>query len=83
MKNKGHVPIRTCVACRSKKTKKELLRLVLDKDNRIVLDEYQKKKGRGVYLCNDLSCRDKFLKKKGLNRVFRTDKAVTTGLNLM
>ena len=79
--NKGHVPVRTCVACRSKKPKKELIRLVLDRDNRVVIDEYRKKEGRGIYLCNEISCREKFLRYKGLNRFFRTDKAVTIGFD--
>ncbi len=79
--NKGHVPIRTCVACRSKKDKKELIRFVLDKDNWVIMDEFQKEKGRGIYLCNDVSCREKILKNKGLNRLFRTDKSVTVILD--
>ena len=65
-RNKGHVPIRTCVSCRSKRPKKELLRLVLDKDDRIIADEFQKKKGRGIYLCDDVSCIRKFLKRKAM-----------------
>ena len=77
--NKGHVPIRTCVMCRSKKDRKELIRLVIDRNNRVIIDEYKKKKGRGIYLCNDVLCMEKFLKHKGLNRFFRTDKTVTVG----
>ena len=78
----GHVPIRTCVICRKKKNKEELIRLVLDKDNRIVIDELQKKEGRGIYLCsNDTSCKEKFTRIKGLNRFFRTDRKVVTGFD--
>ena len=79
---KGHVPIRTCVICRSKKAKIELIRLVLDKDNRIIIDEFRKKEGRGIYLCDDGSCGERFLKNKGLNRFFRTDNAVSIGFEL-
>jgi predicted RNA-binding protein YlxR (DUF448 family) len=81
--HKGHVPIRTCVMCRTKKNKKELIRLVLDRDNRIVIDELQKIEGRGIYLCNDISCRNKFTKSKGLNRFFRMDRTVTIGFDLI
>ncbi|MBN2418868.1 MAG: YlxR family protein [Deltaproteobacteria bacterium] len=79
--NKGHVPIRTCVICRSKKAKKELIRLILDKDKRVIVDELKKKEGRGIYLCNEIPCREKFSKNKGLNRFFRTDTAVIKGLD--
>ena len=81
IKERDHVAVRTCVVCRSKKAKKELVRLVLDNENLVVVDEYQKKKGRGIYLCNDVSCREKFLKNKRLNKFFRTDKSVTAGFS--
>ena len=78
-----HVPIRTCVICRSKKARKELVRLALDKDKRIIIDDLQKKEGRGVYLCDEVSCWDRFSRNKGLNRFFRTDKAVTIGFDFV
>jgi uncharacterized protein len=71
------------VACRSKKAKKELVRLVLDKNNRIVIDEYMKKNGRGIYLCNDRSCMERFLKNRVFGRFFRTDNAVSAGFKLL
>ena len=77
-----HVPERTCASCRSKKAKKELVRLVLDKDNRIIIDRLQKKEGRGIYLCNNESCMTGFLKNKRPGRFFRTGKAVTIGFNV-
>jgi len=76
---KGHVPERTCISCRSKKAKKELVRLVLDKDNRVIIDRFQKKEGRGIYLCDNDSCMAGFLKNKRPGRFFRTGKAVTIG----
>ena len=75
----GHVPIRTCVSCRSKKTKMDLLRLVINKDNRIVIDKKKNANGRGIYLCDDTSCMDKFLKNRGHGRFFKTDKDVKPG----
>lgn len=78
---KDHVPIRTCVSCRSKKEKMELLRLIIDKDDRVVIDRLMKGKGRGIYLCNDMSCIERFLKNKGLGRFFRTDKYLVPGFN--
>jgi predicted RNA-binding protein YlxR (DUF448 family) len=80
-KTGDHVPLRTCISCRSKKDKKELVRLVLDMDNRVIIDELQKKNGRGIYLCDDKNCKDRFLKSKRPGRFFRTDKAVTIGFD--
>jgi predicted RNA-binding protein YlxR (DUF448 family) len=63
----GHVPIRTCVSCRSKKAKKELIRLVIKGDNRVVIDKLKRINGRGTYVCNDSTCMERFIKKRGLN----------------
>lgn len=80
---KIHVPIRTCVSCRSKKAKKELIRLVLDKNKRVIMDEFQKKEGRGIYLCDNESCMKKFLKTKNPGRFFKSDKAVRIDIESM
>ena len=79
--HRGHIPLRTCVICRVKKAKNKLIRLVLDKDNRIVIDDFQQEEGRGIYLCDEGSCMAKLSKNKGLKRFFRTDKAVTVGFD--
>lgn len=50
------VPIRKCVACGLNKPKKELLRIVNNKEEGIVVDSTGKKNGRGAYLCKDLNC---------------------------
>jgi predicted RNA-binding protein YlxR (DUF448 family) len=63
----GHVPIRSCVSCRSKRAKKELIRLVINENNRIVIDTHKKFNGRGIYICNDSKCMERFFKKRGLN----------------
>lgn len=52
MPNKGHVPIRTCVACRRKFPKKELIRFILAGEE-IILDERATHPGRGAYLCQE------------------------------
>lgn len=57
----------------------ELLRLVMDNGDRVVIDRLMKGKGRGIYLCNDLSCIERFLKCKWLGRFFRTDKNLVPG----
>ncbi len=47
--HKGHVSVRTCVSCRIKMDKKELIRFVLEKDDLVVIDEFQQKKA-GAYI---------------------------------
>ncbi len=63
------VPIRTCIACRTAKPKKELVRIVKFNDQ-IKLDLTGKLNGRGAYICNDENCIRKLKKQKLLNRAF-------------
>jgi len=58
---KGHIPERTCIVCRKKLPKKELLRFCV-KDNQIVLDKTQKEGGRGAYFCSECISKIKNLK---------------------
>jgi len=51
-----HVPQRTCIACRTTKPKRELLRVVRTPDGHVELDAGGKKSGRGAYLCAKRSC---------------------------
>lgn len=65
-----HVPMRTCVACRENKPKRELLRVVRTPDGHVQLDATGKKAGRGAYLCAKLSCWEIALKRKRLESEF-------------
>ncbi len=52
-----HQPVRTCLVCRKRRPKRELLRLVVDKQTgEIVFDASQKAPGRGAYVCRDGEC---------------------------
>lgn len=62
------IPERMCVACRVKKEKKDLVRLVVDNGN-VVLDQKKQLSGRGFYLCNDEQCFQLLKKKRVLNRL--------------
>ena len=48
--------IRTCMGCRVKKNKKDLIRLVNLENNGITIDLEQRVKARGVYICKDENC---------------------------
>ena len=70
--NEGkHVPLRSCVACREVKAKRELVRLVRTPEGNIELDKTGKKNGRGAYVCPTPGCWEKALTGKQLERTLR------------
>ncbi len=70
IKRPRHVPLRTCVACKQNKPKRELLRVVRTPDGHVLMDATGKRSGRGAYLCARLSCWQDALKKKRLEQEF-------------
>lgn len=64
------IPERTCIGCNSKKSKKELIRIVKDKEGNIQIDRTGKLPGRGAYICDDVSCLEKARKSKRLEKSF-------------
>lgn len=69
---------RTCIACRVKKEKRQLLRLALSADI-IVIDEKQYQPGRGAYVCRNEFCLEEALKKERLARAFKKFVKVNAG----
>lgn len=67
-----HVPLRTCVACRQGKPKRELVRVVRGSQGAVEIDLTGKKAGRGSYLCRSKTCWELALKKKGLEHALQT-----------
>ena len=64
------IPMRTCIACKECKTKKELIRIVKT-DEGFKFDKTGKLNGRGAYICNDSKCRELLFKNKLLNKTFK------------
>ena len=64
------MPQRTCIGCNIKKDKKDLIRIVKNKENEISIDETGKQEGRGAYICNNIECLEKAIKSKRLERSF-------------
>ena len=62
------LPVRMCVACRSAKPKKELVRVVRGADGTVKLDPSGKANGRGAYLCRSEDCFKRAIKTKALER---------------
>lgn len=66
------IPMRKCIACGVQKPKKELIRVVKNKENEVSVDFTGKANGRGAYICNDKSCFDLAIKKNAFNRALET-----------
>lgn len=66
------IPMRTCIGCGTSKPKKELIRIVLTREGEILVDKTGRANGRGAYICDDPACLQKAIKRKALNRAFRT-----------
>lgn len=66
------IPERTCIGCNEKKHKKELIRIVKDKEGNISIDEIGKSNGRGAYICKNIECLEKAIKSKKLERSLKT-----------
>ena len=65
------LPQRTCVSCNQKRDKKELIRIVINKQNEIKIDKTGKQDGRGTYICNNLECLEKAIKAKKIQRALK------------
>ncbi len=53
MSRKGRAPIRTCIGCREKKEKEEMIWLVKGAAGAVVVNGTRPHQGRGFYLCSD------------------------------
>lgn len=68
------VPMRTCIGCRQSKNKKELIRVVRNKEDNVFVDLTGKMNGRGAYICADVKCLEKAIKSKGLEKTLKISK---------
>ncbi len=66
------VPMRTCVACRDLKPKRELVRIVRVAPGEVEVDRTGKKNGRGAYLCPAQECWHLAQRKRSLNHALET-----------
>ncbi|MFH5835743.1 RNase P modulator RnpM [Proteiniclasticum sp. C24MP] len=66
------IPMRMCTGCMEMKPKKELIRVVKNKEGEISLDLTGKKPGRGAYVCRSVDCLEKSFKTKRLSRNLET-----------
>lgn len=66
------MPERTCIGCNQVKLKKDLIRIVKNKEGQIFIDKTGRANGRGAYICNNIECLEKAVKTKRLERAFQT-----------
>ncbi|MHC1721220.1 MAG: RNase P modulator RnpM [Clostridiaceae bacterium] len=66
------IPQRMCTGCMEMKPKKELIRVVKNKEGEVSLDLTGKKPGRGAYVCNNSECFEKAFKTKRLEKNLET-----------
>ena len=53
---KNKIPLRKCIACGERKSKKELIRIVKNNEKGAIIDESGKLNGRGAYICSNIEC---------------------------
>ncbi len=66
-------PMRLCLGCNESKDKRELIRVVKNKEGEIFIDKTGKANGRGAYICNSSDCLEKAIKAKRLSRAFSAE----------
>ena len=85
-KSKGprpkHVPLRSCVVCRTQRPKRELVRVVRTDTGGVEIDPTGKKSGRGAYLCRRRECWEQALKRKSLEHALQTTMSAETRATL-
>ena len=64
------IPMRMCTGCSEMKPKKELVRIVKNKEGKVSIDSTGKADGRGAYICRSAECYAKALKAKRFEKAF-------------
>ena len=67
----NHVPLRTCVACKSKGPQRDFVRVTRDANSDFVTSRAREAGGRGAYLCQRLKCFEIGLDRGGLAHSLR------------
>ena len=65
------IPTRTCTGCRQVKNKKDLIRVVRDKEGNVFVDVTGRQNGRGAYICPNEECLEKAVNNKGLEKTLK------------
>jgi predicted RNA-binding protein YlxR (DUF448 family) len=66
-----NVPLRTCIICGNKTSKRELVRIVASPDGDVAMDHTARMQGRGTYVCRSGNCSPQGLKRGRLEYALR------------
>ena len=67
-----HIPTRTCVACRNKQEKNNLIRIT-HFDNAPAIDQNKKYPNRAIYVCKDEKCISLLRKSRAIERFLKVE----------
>jgi predicted RNA-binding protein YlxR (DUF448 family) len=65
--------VRSCVACRTARPKRELVRVVRHPDGTVAIDSTGRQPGRGAYLCREAGCFDLAGRRRALAHALATE----------
>ena len=65
-------PLRKCLATNERLAKKDLIRVVRNKDGEVFIDEKGKQNGRGAYIKRSLEALEVAIKKNALGKALET-----------
>ncbi|WP_366181397.1 YlxR family protein [Actinomyces timonensis] len=69
----SHVPERTCIGCRAKAPRSQLLRLALTASGELAVDARALMPGRGAWIHVDPACLDLAERRRALGRALRAE----------
>ena len=72
VKRRKHVPLRSCIACRVKSPKRDLIRVVRTPEGMLEIDIKGKRAGRGAYVCRNAQCCEAALESGKLSQALRS-----------
>ena len=68
-----HIPLRSCIICGDKRSKRELTRIVATPSEGVIIDPSAKMQGRGTYVCKDGECASQGLRRGRLEYALRVE----------
>lgn len=69
--------MRTCIACKAKRAKNDMVRIVRDQEGEVYVDPKGKVRGRGANLCEKVKCLHDALDKNILKIALRLDHSIS------